>query len=169
MKKIIKSRVFAFVLGAIIFSGITGVAAYTIFASDIGYTPKDTAWEVDNVKDAIDELYEKKTTLNLIYSDLPTSAYDATITRTTNLNPGKYLLIVTMASSEGFERTLSVNVNNAVVSNVLLNHHQFIGTTNVNMYHAILNVSEKNDVAITLTPSGNRGYQIKNINLYRIY
>ena len=60
MKKIFKSRVFAFVLGALLFGSIGVVSAYTILANDIGYTPSDTTWEVDNVKDAIDELYIKK-------------------------------------------------------------------------------------------------------------
>ena len=59
MKKIFKSRIFTFILGAILFGGIGVVSAYTIFANDIGYTPKDTIWKVDNVKDAIDDLYSK--------------------------------------------------------------------------------------------------------------
>lgn len=59
MKKFLTSRIFTFILGAVIFSGITGVAAYSILASDIGYTPKDSSWEVNNVKDAIDDLYTK--------------------------------------------------------------------------------------------------------------
>ena len=62
MKKIFrKSNIFSFFLGAIIFGGIVGVSAYTILAKDISYSPKDTTWEVDNIKDAIDDLY---TTLN---------------------------------------------------------------------------------------------------------
>ncbi len=40
MKKVFKSRIFAFVLGVIIFGGIGVVSAYTIFANDVGYTPK---------------------------------------------------------------------------------------------------------------------------------
>ena len=63
MKKIFKkSNIFSFLLGTIIFTGITSVAAYTIFANDIGYTPKDTTWKVDNVKDAIDDLYTNANT-----------------------------------------------------------------------------------------------------------
>ena len=65
MKKIFKkSNVFSFILGAIIFGGIVGVSAYTILASDIGYTPSDNSWQVNNVKDAIDELYSKSNTIN---------------------------------------------------------------------------------------------------------
>ena len=65
MKKIRKGYIFSFLLGAIIFGGIVGVSAYTIFANDIGYTPKDTTWkksngeDITNVKDAIDELHSK--------------------------------------------------------------------------------------------------------------
>ena len=60
MKKIFKkSNILSFVLGAIIFSGITSVAAYTLFANDIGFNPRDNNWHVDNVKDAIDDLYDK--------------------------------------------------------------------------------------------------------------
>ena len=54
-----KKGIIGFVLGALIFGSIGVVSAYTIFANDIGYTPKDTSWEVDNVKDAIDDLYSK--------------------------------------------------------------------------------------------------------------
>lgn len=62
MKRIIKNPIFTFILGTLIFGGIVGVSAYTIFANDIGYTPKDSTWKVDNVKDAIDELYNKANT-----------------------------------------------------------------------------------------------------------
>jgi len=67
MKKLFKkSNIFSFILGAIIFGGIVGVSAYTILANDIGYTPSDSTWkksngdDITNVKDAIDELYIKK-------------------------------------------------------------------------------------------------------------
>lgn len=67
MKKFLKSRIFPFILGAIIFSGITA-SAYTILASDVTYTPSNSSWEVDNVKDAIDELYGNVKNLTLIGS-----------------------------------------------------------------------------------------------------
>ena len=56
MKKIMKSRFFAFMLGAIIFSGITGVAAASILASSISYSPSDNSWNVNNVESALDDL-----------------------------------------------------------------------------------------------------------------
>lgn len=65
MKKIINNPIFTFVLGALIFGGIVGVSAYTILVNDIGYTPSDSTWkktngeDITNVKDAIDDLYDK--------------------------------------------------------------------------------------------------------------
>ena len=56
MKKIIKNPVFMFILGSIIFGSIGIVSAYTILAKDVGYTPKDTTWKVNNVEDAINDL-----------------------------------------------------------------------------------------------------------------
>lgn len=56
MKKIITSRIFVFALGAILFSGITGVLAYNYMASQIGYTPANTSWKVSTVDEALNSL-----------------------------------------------------------------------------------------------------------------
>lgn len=52
--------IIAFVLGIIIFGGATGVVAYGMGANQIGFTPKDSAWKVNSVNEAIDDLYIKK-------------------------------------------------------------------------------------------------------------
>ena len=54
-KKIRKGIVLMIVLG-IVFGGIAGVTAYTISAKEIGYSPKDSSWKVNNVADAIESL-----------------------------------------------------------------------------------------------------------------
>ncbi|MBR1416556.1 MAG: hypothetical protein IJ572_01920 [Bacilli bacterium] len=65
MKKFLKSRLFAFMLGGILFTSITSVVAFSLYANDVGYTPLDTTWkkfndeEITNVKDALDELHIK--------------------------------------------------------------------------------------------------------------
>ena len=75
MKKFIKNNIIGFILGAVIFSSIT-VAAYSVLANDIGYTPKDNTWkkangeDITNVKDAIDELYATSVDYNLKLSGL---------------------------------------------------------------------------------------------------
>lgn len=61
MIKVLKSRLFAFILGAIIFSGITSVTAYSLFANQIEYRPfwkKSDGGDITNVSEAIDELYK---------------------------------------------------------------------------------------------------------------
>lgn len=82
MRKIIKNPIFTFILGALIFGGIIGVSAYTILANDIGYTPKDSTWEVDNVKDAIDDLYG-----NIIKGEL---LYEGSVGDVTSLTTKSY-------------------------------------------------------------------------------
>ena len=55
MKKALKNPLFTFFLGAILFCGIS-VLAYSILAPDVGFSPSDEEWDVDNVKDALDDL-----------------------------------------------------------------------------------------------------------------
>ncbi|MBR1416361.1 MAG: hypothetical protein IJ572_00895 [Bacilli bacterium] len=57
MKKLFKSRIFFFVLGAVMFSTVS-VFAYSLLAQDVGFTPKDEDWNVDNVKSGLDDLHE---------------------------------------------------------------------------------------------------------------
>ena len=63
MKK--ASKFFYFLLGVLVFSGI-GVYAATVFLSkDVAFTPQNTNWQASNVKEAIDDLYEKTENSNL--------------------------------------------------------------------------------------------------------
>ena len=61
MKKFVKNNLLGFMIGSIIFGSISMVSAYTTLAKDISYNPKNETWKVDNVNDAIDDLYKKTT------------------------------------------------------------------------------------------------------------
>ena len=67
MKKLLKSRLFFFILGAVIFSTVS-VFAYSYLAGDIGFTPTDTSWkkqgggDITNVEEALNRI---KTTFEL--------------------------------------------------------------------------------------------------------
>lgn len=75
-------------LGAIVFSVISIASAYTLLASDTSYTPKDTTWEVDNTKDALDDLYKKQARVILLWkNDSPNSIFYA---QTLNLKLKEY-------------------------------------------------------------------------------
>ena len=138
MKKIIKNPIFTFILGALIFTGITSVAAYSILANDIRYTPKDSTWkksngeDITNVKDAIDELYSKAN-LNIKTENLK-------LIKGTNKIPtivGKNYLIVfnitsltsqayTPALSSGYELLADTNVISASFNNYIYKTKAFI-------------------------------------------
>ena len=57
MKK--ASKIFYFLLGLGIFSGICVYATTTFLSEDVTFTPQNTNWQASNVKEAIDGLYAK--------------------------------------------------------------------------------------------------------------
>ena len=75
MRKLInKNTLFGFIIGLTVM-GIVGVSAATLYYSnEVSYKPTDTTWNVDNVKDALDELHEKSSDLpdELTISGTPT-------------------------------------------------------------------------------------------------
>ena len=112
MKRIFrKSNIFSFLLGAIIFGGIVGVSAYTIFANDIGYTPKDKTWkksngeDITNVKDAIDELYNNVNNnidVDLLWTNQNLGQTFSSQTINLDLSNYNYVVIVTQ-TGEGYD------------------------------------------------------------------
>ena len=117
MKKIIKNPIFTFILGAILFGGTTGVLAATLLASNIEYTPKDKTWKVNNVKDAIDDLYSQSNGEN-IFSSLTCTATDSNSDIDVTIHPTfksghdsneiyEYLLMV---DNKVYGRTSSTNI-----------------------------------------------------------
>jgi len=88
MWKMLKSRLFYFMMGAILFSGITAYAATTLLSKDIGFVPDNSSWEVNNVQDALNDLYENDT-LYLPYYKVNISG-DRGGEGSMNLNSEKY-------------------------------------------------------------------------------
>lgn len=64
MKKIIKNNIFGFIIGIIITSSVSVIAATLYLSNQVSYTPTDTTWNVDNVKDALDELHDATELIN---------------------------------------------------------------------------------------------------------
>ena len=135
MKKIIKNPIFTFILGALIFGGIAGVSAYTLFANDIRYTPKDSTWKksngenITNVGDAIDELYTKANeetgtisfnnmTSTLVYRKSSYSGKNTVIT-ISNVSDYKYYFVTDVynggacTTESGCNNTLALTFDNA--------------------------------------------------------
>ena len=57
MKKVFKSRIFFLVLGMIIATTISVGATALYSSSEIGFTPTDPNWHVNNLEDAINDLH----------------------------------------------------------------------------------------------------------------
>jgi len=82
MKKIIKNNIFGFILGIILCSGIVyGVNLYK--SEDIQYQPSDESWNVSNVSDALNDLYEnndESISKTLVATDVTASGSQHTAT-----------------------------------------------------------------------------------------
>ena len=119
MKKIFESKLFCFVLGAIIFSGITVYASTTYLSNQVSFTPTNSVWNVNNVEDALNILYDR-TDLNLsLYSS---DNITGTITTSRKLNlditNGEYLLVVNVYNAgetfTGLNSTATLSSNGNV-------------------------------------------------------
>ncbi|MBE6160866.1 MAG: hypothetical protein E7158_01415 [Firmicutes bacterium] len=116
MKKIFKNSILTFVLGAILFSGITAYAAGRYYATQVDYEPSNPNFNVDNMSDALDQLYTtQNTTISNLNNQVTTltgqvSAKDATISdlqtqlngiSTTDCIRGTFTASSTCATSTG--------------------------------------------------------------------
>ena len=55
--KVFKTKLFFFILGVLVTFTST-VFAYSYLAEEVGFSPTDTNWVVDNTQDALDDLYD---------------------------------------------------------------------------------------------------------------
>ena len=72
MKKIFKSRIFFFSLGLLVATTVSVGATALYSSSEIGFTPTDSNWHVNNLEDAINDLYDNKSSgvTKLVYEDI---------------------------------------------------------------------------------------------------
>lgn len=111
MGKLLKSRVFFFILGAIIFSGITGVVAADLASSKVAYDNTASHSSKTTVQDAIDDLYDKADNMVKVYNlgtgtsfDIKTLVPDVDYTQLTEDN-----FIVGTTSGTGLDTTASLS------------------------------------------------------------
>ena len=76
MKKLLNYRLTYFILGALIFSTISSVLAYSYVASDFGISKTDTSWRVDNAKTALDDIRSTYKISRGIYITVQAAAWD---------------------------------------------------------------------------------------------
>lgn len=173
MKKILNSKIFYFILGSIIFGGIGVAGAYTLLASDTGYTPRDINWEVNNTQDAIDDLYDRAT------SNLITSMTSVELQRTnnyiaagttytiTNINSYKYYYVIDTYVGGGCTTPASCNnIGNLTFTNATaleLGYAYRTGNTRVTGKGYILFPKHNNGNITVTVVSGSDGVAIYGI------
>ena len=59
MKRNSIKNMFFFIIGGLVFGTISVFATATILSTNVEYDPRDTEWGVENVEDALDDLYVK--------------------------------------------------------------------------------------------------------------
>ena len=106
MKKLFKNPIFTFILGAIAATTISVGATALYSSSEIGFTPTDSEWHVNNLEDAINDLSTNRGNFTGTLSSSPiyeTSQGTPTTERTISkeLSKGKYLVVSTKSESWG--------------------------------------------------------------------
>ncbi len=59
MKKMLSNRLFIFIISGVFFASVTLYAANIYYANEIKYTPTDLSWNVTDVNEALNDLYNK--------------------------------------------------------------------------------------------------------------
>lgn len=142
MKKVIKNPLFTFILGIVITSSIAGVVAMSYNAKDVGYTPSDSTWNVNNVEDAIKSLKQVEKEGRIDFNNLSVSKNAVVGTKIANrttslqLDPGKYLIFASFSLSTGYTGT-------AVIENSTSNFDINVNCNVLSGYHLVANSSDK--------------------------
>lgn len=96
MKRNIKVIVAVIITTLIVGTG-TVYATYSYLASNISFTPTDSSWEVTNVEDALNDLYDKTYDINFddfVFTDSSSFSYRLPNRQTSiELTKGKYIII----------------------------------------------------------------------------
>ena len=61
MKRIINNPIFTFIIGSVLFGSIGSIYAYRLLAEQVEYNPEENSWNVSNVDNALDNLYDIST------------------------------------------------------------------------------------------------------------
>ena len=102
MKKIINSKIFAFILGAVLFSGIT------VYATN--YLAKDVTYKDTNVENALNDLYENMNNDNCVTGTVKHNA-NTQLNINLGITPNRLLMVYKTGSYYNFD-VYDKNLNN---------------------------------------------------------
>ena len=112
MKKFIKNNIIGFVLGIIVATTV-GVSAYAILASDIGFTPSNPDWKVNNLEAALNDLYANT---NIGLTQKITDIETNSVTINNNEIKEMYAVLFTYTGSSNYQEVLNdrIQIGNVV-------------------------------------------------------
>ena len=158
MKKIFKNSLFTFILGGILFSGVTYAA--TVLANSISYDNTNSGLSANNVQGAIDELYNKANTSYDEYSGTTTytpSTSTQTISTNNKLMKSDITINPIPSSYKNLSSNTTVNANNLANGVTAYNNNgQLItGTLNYNCVEKnyVLTQSNLSNMLFDFVPS----------------
>jgi len=126
IKKLITSRIFSFILGAILFSGVT-VFAYSISSKDIAFTPSNPEWQVTNVEEAMNSLYDKSKKFDTFGSVWCCSYGTGSSAITFNNSSLPYFTITDGAGTSNYKLEFWTS-DNSIIGNINLNEKYDVDT-----------------------------------------
>lgn len=149
-----KKYIIGFVIGSLLFGGIGIVSAYTLLAKDISYTPswnKENGESINNVKDAIDELYDKSNkefTTGLAFMNL-TRGEGLKLGHNAQYNQGNlYLYNLDFTGIKSFTFSYSLTTQNAPYQYVIFssakNNYKY--ETRNSVANGVVEVNGANDI-----------------------
>lgn len=97
MKKLFNSSIFTFILGALLFSFIGIVSAYSISSNNVDFNPswtKDNGESITNIDEAIEELY-KKSNNEIVYGTDYSNSYETIKETNIGFKPKMLVIIIT--------------------------------------------------------------------------
>lgn len=118
MQKLLKNnfKILIIILITTIVASVTTIFAYSLIAENVGYTPKDTTWNVENVGAAVDDLYIRanSTLITSMNSTelLRTNGYIAGGTKYTISNTNEYKYFFAIDTYTGGSCTSNATCNN---------------------------------------------------------
>ena len=171
MKKIFKSKTIIFILSVIIFSGFGTAFAYSLLAPDVGFTPRDEKWEVDNVKDALDDLRDKLNNVEFVDLTYKTTANNScyNLDRVTavidRVHYEMFLRVQATKVIEDCNTQYTVDISGLNFSNITYSRNLDLGNSSIYRFSNITT----NTNTLSFHVDTNYGYGVKQNYNYLVY
>lgn len=164
MKKDFKNIMIGFLAGAILF-GSFGVAAITLTAKEITYTPSDSSFDVSNTETAINKLYEMAKNGSSTGTGLVVfGGMDAYRTVSAVLQAGTYQVWGVAKTYAKYTGAAHISYGSSTISV----QGDYYDETQINVINTTFTLSEPTTVTASALGGGNHNMNFSIIGCYKI-